>query len=77
MGRPKQWKGRITRDLRSFGAFEAGAPPEFKKGDLVICTKRKVIDDNNFWNGEYEYHYRPADGSLNLVRTSDFLIEAE
>ena len=53
----QKWKGELTKDLLSLGRSEKGLPPEFKKGDTVICKKKRVYDEYSCWNGEYEFHY--------------------
>ncbi|SEC66649.1 hypothetical protein SAMN04489761_3445 [Tenacibaculum sp. MAR_2009_124] len=69
----RKWKGTLTKDLISLGHSIKNLPPDFKKGQKVICWKKSEYVDGE-WTGGYEYHYSDLDGK-DLVRTSKFLIE--
>lgn len=68
MGRPRKWIGELTQDLRGFGK-------SYKKGDRVICRRRKVIDEQGCYTNEWEYHYTEEATDYNLIRSSKFLIK--
>lgn len=66
----------MKKSLRSYGAALCNDIPEFQKGETVIVTKRRSLNEDGYWNGKYEYHYMDLAKSK-LVRTSYWLLEQE
>lgn len=60
-------EGIMKEDLRSVGGTT------HKKGSIVRYRKIKVLDENNCYTSEYEYHYVDQ-SNYNLVRGGEILL---
>lgn len=73
MGRPKKYRGILTRDLKNaYGQT-------LSKGEEVIVHRRReydyMSDDLSLsWTGEWEYHYQNLEGTI-LIRSQEFYLE--
>lgn len=71
----RKWTGTLTCDLTNFGDGQNGRV-SFKKGQRVIVWKRRTVDEDREYKGDWEYHYTDPEGT-NLVRCTKFLIDPE